>query len=379
VGVRPSPLRVAFLVDGFEIGGTELNAVRTAEAIDRDAYDLTVLGMNRHGPLLTRYAAAKIPVVDFWFRGLRHPDVVPMTFRLARWLRRHRVDVLHCHDKYSNMFGALAGRMAGVPLIIASRRWHGFDSARFAWGNRAAYGLAHRVLANSDGVASILADEGVAPAKIVVVRNFLDESAFEVASPAACAAFRRELALADDAIVIGCVARLDPIKDHESLITAFADVRRDEPRAVLVLIGDGPYRAALEQHARSAGVADSVRFAGWRSNAVNLHQWFDVSALASIAEGFPNAVIEAMAAGVPVVATNVGAVRDAVRDGETGLLVPSRDPRALAGALGRIVRDPALRTRLARAGRALAESHYRRAAVIPAVGALWESARAAGR
>jgi glycosyltransferase involved in cell wall biosynthesis len=219
----------------------------------------------------------------------------------------------------------------------------------------------------------------VAPAKIVVVRNFLDESAFEVASPAACAAFRRELALADDAIVIGCVARLDPIKDHESLITAFADVRRDEPRAVLVLIGDGPYRAALEQHARSAGVADSVRFAGWRSNAVNLHQWFDVSALASIAEGFPNAVIEAMAAGVPVVATNVGAVRDAVRDGETGLLVPSRDPRALAGALGRIVRDPALRARLAHAGRALAESHYRRAAVIPAVGALWESARAAGR
>ncbi len=381
---RPSspsqrPLRVAFLVDGFALGGTELNAVRTAEAIDRRAYDLTVLGMRRDGPLLARYTAADIPVVDFWFRGLRHPDVVPMTFRLARWLRQHRVDVLHCHDKYSNMFGALAGRMAGVPLVIASRRFQDFEGRRFAVGNAYAFRLAHRVLANSDGVARILADEGVDPAKIVVVRNFLDDGAFEAAAPAARAAFRAELSLPDDAIVIGCVARLDPIKDHESLITAFAEVRRDEPRAVLVLIGDGPHRAALEQHARAAGVADAVRFAGWRSNAVNLHQWFDVSTLASIAEGFPNVVIEAMAAGVPVVATDVGGVRDAVRDGETGLLVASRDPHALAAALGRVVRDPALRERLAHAGRALAESHYRRAAVVPAVGALWESARSAAR
>jgi glycosyltransferase involved in cell wall biosynthesis len=381
---RPSapphrPLRVAFLVDGFALGGTELNAVRTAEAVDREAYDLTVLGMRRDGPLLTRYAAADIPVVDFWFRGLRHPDAVPMTFRLARWLRQHRVDVLHCHDKYSNMFGALAGRMAGVPLVIASRRFQDFEGRRFAVGNAYAFRLAHRVLANSDGVARILADEGVDPAKIVVVRNFLDDVAFEAAPASARAAFRAELALPDDAIVIGCVARLDPIKDHESLITAFAEVRRHQPRAVLVLIGDGPHRAALEQHARTAGVADVVRFAGWRSNTVNLHRWFDVSTLASIAEGFPNVVIEAMAAGVPVVATDVGGVRDAVRDGETGLLVPSRDPAALAAALGRVVDDAALRARLARAGRALAESHYRREAVVPTVAALWETARGSGR
>jgi glycosyltransferase involved in cell wall biosynthesis len=370
-------LRVAFLVDGFALGGTELNAVRTAEAIDREAYDLTVLGMRRDGPLLERYAAAEIPVVDFWFRGLRHPDVVPMTFRLARWLRAHRVDVLHCHDKYSNMFGALAGRMAGVPLVIASRRFQDFEGRRFAVGNAYAFRLAHRVLANSDGVARLLADEGVDPAKVVVVRNFLDDSAFEAAPPSAGAAFRAELALADDAIVIGCVARLDPIKDHESLITAFAEVHRAEPRAVLVLVGDGPHRATLEAHARAQGVAEAVRFAGWRSNALNLHQWFDVSTLASVAEGFPNVVIEAMAAGVPVVATDVGAVRDAVRDGETGLLVPARDPRALAGALGRVVQDATLRARLARAGRALAEARYRRASVVPSVTALWDAARGA--
>ena len=369
-------LRVAYLVDGFAIGGTELNAVRTAEAIDRDAYELTVLAMRRDGPLLQRYAAAGIPVVDFSFRGFFHPDVVPMTARLARWLRTQRIDVLHCHDKYSNMLGALAGRLAGVPLVIASRRFQDFEGKRFAVGNGWAFRMVHQVLANSEGVAQLLRDDGVDPAKIVVVPNFLDEAAFEAAPLAARAAFRTELALADDAIVIGCVARLDPIKDHESLITAFATVRREQPRAVLVLVGDGPHRAALERCVRDAGVADSVRFAGWRSNAINLHQWFDVSTLASVAEGFPNAVIEAMAAGVPVVATDVGAVRDAVRDGETGLLVPARDPGALAAALSRMVSDDALRLRLARAGRTVAETRYRRATVVPLVGALWERARA---
>ena len=370
------PLRIAFLVDGFSVGGTELNAVRTAEAVDRSRYDLSVIGMSHTGPLRQRYVDAGIRVEDFWFRGLLHPDVLPMTRRLAAWLRRERIDVLHCHDKYSNMFGALAGRLARVPLLIVSRRFQDFEGRRFAIGNAVAFRLAHRVLANSSRVAGLLAHEGIDQRKTVVVSNFLDDAAFDPAGPEARAAFRRDLAIADDAIVVGTVARLDPIKDHETLLVAFGQVLQRAPRAVLVLVGDGPRRSALEERVRALGLTDAVRFAGWRSNRVNLHQWFDVSTLTSIAEGFPNAVIEAMAASVAVVATDVGAVRDAVIDGETGIVVPARDVAALASALTALVTDAQLRRALGEAGRARALAHYRRAAVLPSLYALWDEARA---
>ena len=371
---RP-PLRIAFLVDGFSVGGTELNAVRTAEAVDRSRYELTVLGMSRTGPLRQRYVDAGIHVEDFWFRGLLHPDVLPMTRRLAAWLRRESIDVLHCHDKYSNMFGALAGRLARVPLLIASRRFQDFEGRRFAVGNAVAFRLAHRVLANSSRVAGLLAQEGVDRRKTVVVSNFLDDEAFDPAGPEARAAFRRDLAIAEDAIVVGAVARLDPIKDHETLLAAFRDVSQRAPKAVLVLVGDGPRRSALEERVRALGLTDAVRFAGWRSNRVNLHQWFDVSTLTSVAEGFPNAVIEAMAASVAVVATDVGAVRDAVVDGETGLVVPARDVEALASALSTLVTDARLRQAFGDAGRTRALAHYRRDAVLPTLYALWDEAR----
>jgi glycosyltransferase involved in cell wall biosynthesis len=375
--VAPRRLRIAFLVDGFAVGGTELNAVRTAEAIDRSRYDLTVLGMRRDGPLLERYRAAGVRVEDFAFRGLRHPDAVTMVPRHVRWLRAHGIDVLHAHDKYSNMYGALIGRLARVPLLIASRRFENHGARRFAVGNRVAYHLADRALANSDGVGALLVREGIPPAKVAVVPNFLDDAAFEPAPPAARAAFAAELALPADAIVVGCVARLVPVKDHPTLLRAFADVARAEPRAVLVLVGDGPSRAALEALAGELGVAHAVRFAGQRENAVNLHQSFDVSTLSSVSEGFPNTVIEALAAAVPVVATDVGAVRDAVVDGRTGLVVPAGDSAAFGRALLALVRDPARRAALGAEGRRLALARYRREAVLAQLYALWEGARRA--
>ena len=368
-------LRVAFLVDGFTVGGTELNAVRTAEAIDRSRYELTVLGMRRDGPLLARYRAAGIPVEDFAFRGLRHPDAATMVPRHVRWLRAHAIDVLHCHDKYSNMYGALIGRLAGVPLLVASRRFENHGAWRFEAGNRVAYHLAHRALANSEGVGRLLAREGIPERKIVVVRNFLDDAAFAPADDAARRAFRRELGIDDGAIVVGCVARLAPVKDHPTLLRAFAEVVRAEPRAVLVLVGDGPSRAALEALAAELGIAAAVRFAGHRDHGGNLHAAFDVSTLSSTSEGFPNAVIEALAAAVPVVATDVGAVRDAVLDGQTGHVVPAGDAGAFARALLALVGDPARRAALGAAGRRLALERYRREAVLATLYALWEQGR----
>jgi glycosyltransferase involved in cell wall biosynthesis len=158
--------------------------------------------------------------------------------------------------------------------------------------------------------------------------------------------------------VVGCVARLRSEKGQATLLRAAARVRDRHPDLVVVLVGDGPEEPALRALATELGLAARVCFAGHRPNRPNPHQLFDVSVLASDHEGFPNTLIEAMAAGRPTVASNVGGVPDAVLDGETGLLVPAGDPAALAGALARVLGDPTWAAALGARGRAIARERF---------------------
>ena len=175
---------------------------------------------------------------------------------------------------------------------------------------------------------------------------------------------RRRLGVPDDAAVIGLVARFRPSKDHATLLRAFARLAPDYPRLHLALVGDGPLEPTLRRLAAELGVADRVVFAGPVPGALRPQIAFDVAVLSSTAEGFPNVVVEALAAGVPVVATDVGGVRDSVEDGRTGLLVPPRDPEALAQAVARLLADPAQASCYAEAGRDRVWQDFRQDAVV---------------
>jgi glycosyltransferase involved in cell wall biosynthesis len=153
-------------------------------------------------------------------------------------------------------------------------------------------------------------------------------------------------------IVFGFVGRLVPIKDPTTLIRAFAQVLPRVPRARLMLVGDGELRPELERLVASLGLAPAVAFLGWRSDLCSVHATLDVLTLSSLSEGTPLALIEAMAAGRATIATSAGGTPDVVADGITGLLVPARDPAALAEAMIRLAGDPALRSRMGIAGRA---------------------------
>jgi glycosyltransferase involved in cell wall biosynthesis len=217
-------------------------------------------------------------------------------------------------------------------------------------------------LANSASIADLVAvEQGVPPHKIVEVPNFLEENAFSTVDEMARTEQRKAWGIPDGAFVIGIVARLSPVKNHPLLLQAVA---RLDSRFHLVAIGDGPDRHALEDLARTLGVASRVHFVGEVLAPQNLHQYLDVSVLCSQSEGFPNSVIEAMAAARPVIATHVGGVPDAVGHGETGLLVPSNDPEPLASALRTLADAPALRARLGEAGRASARRKYHQSHVL---------------
>jgi L-malate glycosyltransferase len=300
-------------------------------------------------------------------------NAIRQGLRLTGYLRRHRIQVFHAHDLYSNLFGCPWARLAGVK-VIASRRWQGGKLSGRGGGlaTRLAYRSAHAALANSPRVAEYLARVDRVPRRrIAVVPNFIDESAFTPLATEFRQTLRQELQLPDGAVTIGVVANLRPVKDHGTLIMALAILAPRWPHTRIVLVGDGESRAELERLASALGVREQVIFAGHRPNDPNLNSLFDISVLCSKREGLPNSILEAMAAGRPVVATDVGAVGDAVVDGETGLLVPASSPERLAAALETLLVDPARAERLGAAGRRRAQAMYSPGAALGALEELY--------
>jgi glycosyltransferase involved in cell wall biosynthesis len=370
------PLRVAFCVDNLNLGGTELNAVRLAERLDRSRFELRVVAMRGGGPLAERYRRADIPVDVFSPGSLVSLRRVREGLRLTRYLRRHGVDIFHAHDLYSNLFGCPWARVAGTK-VIASRRWQGIPVD--AQGrprrlvSRIPYRIAHIALANSPGVADMLERiDRVPRRRIAVVPNFVDEDAFEPLTPESRHALRRELGLSDAEVTIGIVANLRPVKDHATLLRAVKRVADRWPHIRLVLVGDGTSRGELQHLSDALGIQHLVVFAGLQPNQPNLNHLFDISVLCSKREGLPNSVLEAMAAGKPVVATNVGAVADAVVDGVTGLLVRSGDPEQLAAALETLLADPARARQMGETARQRAQERFSASAALGALEALYE-------
>ena len=356
----------------MRIGGTELNAVRTAERLDRDRFDVRVVSLQVEGPLVERYARAGIPVTHFPIGGLWTPRTMRQIVRLSRLLRRERVTVVHCHDRYSDFFGVLAARLAGTPAVIASKRW-GESLLRHRITSAVAFHAAHRVLANSTGVVdSLQRVDRVRPERIVLVPNFIDSDAFEAPSPAWIDAMRTELDLPRDARTVGIIASLRPVKDHATLLRAIASLRPRWPLLRLVVVGEGGSLPELRELAAALGVSDVVRFAGLRPQSPSLHFLFEIAVLCSRSEGFPNSLVEAMAAAKPVVATDVIGIRDAVRDGENGLLVPFGDSTALAAALEFLLANPERAHALGAAGRRRAAKEFHADEVIASVESLYE-------
>ena len=351
-------IHVAFSIDTMSVGGTEMNAVRIAERLDRERFRLSVVTLRGEGPLTERYERMGVPVHRFPIRNLYGVDTVRQGMRLAQFFRDERVAVVHCHDQYSNFFSALSARLAGVPVVIASKRWL-HSPLRYRIANGVGFRASTRVLANSVSVAdSLRRDDWLNGDRVVVVPNFVDDHAFLPPSTDVRQQWARELDLAPDSLVVGIVASLLPIKDHATLLRALGILAPEWPTARLVVVGQGPELDNLRRLASELGLADVVRFAGLRPQVPSFHFLFDISVLSSVSEGFPNTLVEAMAAGRPIVATDVGGVRDAVRDRENGLLVPPRAPAAFADALRSLFRDSRLRQTMGAAGTARARQEF---------------------
>jgi len=369
-GALSRAIRVGYCIDLFDIGGTELNAVRTVEALDRRRFEVTVFHLRETGPLRARYEALGLQLLHLPIGPLYSPRTAAQGVRFLRLLQREGIEVVHTHDLYTNIFAAPWARLAGC-RVIASRRWlDATPRAGLVPLNRWSYRCAHRVVANSSlGVRLLIDKERVPAARVLELPNFLEERAFSRVPVEVRSARRRNWGVPQGAFVIGTVARLAPVKNHAMSLRALQRLDED---VHLVLIGAGPSRRELEELARELHVDRRVHFTGQLVEAENLHQFFDVSVLCSRSEGFPNVVIEALAAGCPVIATPVGGVPEVILDRQTGLLVPVDQPEALAATVVELRRDAVLRRRLSEAGTACVRGKYHQTSVITQLEALYQ-------
>jgi glycosyltransferase involved in cell wall biosynthesis len=367
------PLRVAYAIDSLmDSGGTELHAVRLAEHMARAGTSVTLVTLNADGPMRARYAAAGIEIHAFPVSSLVGPSAIRQVRSMAAFFRAGTFDVVHAHDCYTDFLATMAGRLAGVPLVIASKRWTRNLYPQHAWTNRLAFRAAHLVVANSKTVAdTVHRDEWVARSRIHVTPNFLDEASFELPSGEARRALRASLGYGDEHVVFAILAQLRAEKDHWLLLRAFGQVVREHSSARLVIIGDGPERGRIEAHIAAASLGAFVHMTRHAALPRPLLAAADVCVLSSQHEGFPNALMEGMAVGRPVVATAAGGVQDAVRDGETGLLSPVGDHDGLAGNMMRIASDETLRRRLGAAARCDMQARFSASIAIDALRSLY--------
>jgi glycosyltransferase involved in cell wall biosynthesis len=359
-----APVPVLYVIPRMSIGGAQKHLLAVFRRLDRQRFApmLCCLSTDRGGggDLLDAVRALDVPVLDARVRdganALARPDAIRQMARIAGEARRARVRIVHSYLFHANWFGTVAARLARVPVAIVSKRnVDVYERARDRWACRIVNRLADCVTAVAQGVADHVARaEGCPRDKIVVVPNGIDIRDAEL-QPAS----RPEgLGPATDHLVVGNIARLVWYKGHVELLDAMARVGREHPRVQLCVVGDGPLRSTLQEHARSVGLNGAARFLGTVPEAWRLLPHFDIFVLPSRWEGMSNGLLEAMAAGRPIVATAVGGNPELITDGETGLLVPPEDPAALAAAIARLIREPALARRLGETARRRVEQEY---------------------
>ena len=344
----PDPKRftVMFLHTTVGVGGAESLLLDLIRRLDRTRFapELCCLkGLGVNGEVL----AGEIPA----FHGLiRYKCDARVIFRLARLMRQRRVDAIVSVGAGDKMFwGRIAARLAGVPVVIVAIHSTG-------WPDR--IGRLNRLLTRwTDAFVALagphrrhlIEEERFPAAKVRIIPNGIDVERF---SPRPVdEALRREIGLRPGAPVAGIVARLRSEKNVELFLDVANKIRREMPATQFLIIGDGPDRAALEERSRALGLADRVRFVGNRADVPELLALMDVFVLTSHIEASPVSILEAFAMGKPVVATQVGSVAEAVRDGENGFLAPAGDGDALAARTVELLQNPATAAAMGKKGR----------------------------
>lgn len=375
---RPEGTRVLLFIQLLEFGGSETQCVEVARQLSQEGYSVTVGCLKAGGPLQKKLAEEGIRCVVFPVPGsLLRPKAILQMLKLAAFIRRERFTVVHTNDLYSNLFAIPAAWLARVPVIISSQR----DMSRWWWYTparrkilRRIQSLSTKVLVNSEAIRQdLIARDGFYPSKIAVVYNGIDLEKFSRAKEDHQEPLPGVL---PNSKTIVMVANMHTgAKGHGDLIEAARAVREKFPETRFLLAGDGEMRPFFEDQVRALGLAEMFVFLRHRADIAQLLSCSDIGVLASKSEGLPNAVLEYLAAGLPVVATAVGGVPEIIENEMHGLLVPPENPAALSKAILRLLEDPQLCASLGKAGQERVRTRFSFQGVLDSLRQLYEVPR----
>ncbi|MFY2559216.1 spore coat polysaccharide biosynthesis glycosyltransferase ExoK [Corallococcus terminator] len=350
VNMGTRPMRLVQFTRSFHIGGTEVQVLELLRGLP-SSYQLQVSVLEDAGPLMGAvwkmgYAAETFPLKG----SVAQANTAYQVMRMARWLKSNRVDLVHVHDFYSTLIAVPAAKLAGTKVIVGRldlSHWQG--KARRAVHSRLT-AMADHVVANAEAIRRLLVEEeGLPASRISVIHNGLDLARFDARMKEG---LKAPLPDTGDAPVIVHVANMNhPVKRQEDLLLALAMLHHGGTPVHAFLVGDGPRRKSLEKLAAELGVSDTVHFLRHRTDVAAIYARATLGVLCSSAEGMSNAVMEGMAAGLPMVVTRVGGNTDLVRDGERGLVVPAERPAQLAQAINQLLANPEKARRMGRAAR----------------------------
>jgi glycosyltransferase involved in cell wall biosynthesis len=367
------------LIQSFDQGGSERQMVQLTRLLSVSGrYRVFVACLNAGGvlrPEIESIGLGEIP--EYPLNSFYDRNMLRQLRRFREFLKQNQISMVHTHDFYSNIFGMAAAQISGVPARLASRReTGGMRTPAQKKAERWSFRLAHGIVANAEAVRAQLVTEGVPSDKITVLYNGLD---LDRLAP-------RSTSLSEALSLVGVPPALSPplrklvtlvanlrhdVKDYPMFLRAAGRIHAAIPEAAFLMAGEGMLIEPMRALAAELGIAESAFFLGRCENVPDLLRISDVCVLSSSAEGFSNAILEYMAAGKPVVATDVGGAREAIVEGETGYLVPSGDDSAMANQISSLLRNPEQAKAMGEAGRRVVAEKFSTTAQLQKVEELY--------
>jgi len=357
------PMRLAYVIKEMEVGGSQTHLMQVLRLLDRTRFEPVLYCLTGKGALLDATRALGVPIYTpaaaSSFKGF---GLIGRVAALARALRQDRIDIVHNYLLRANLVGSISARLARVPVVLCSKRgchWRrGFELVGAKIGNA----LADSVMVNADAVRDFVhGNEGCPREKMAVIPSGVDTDRFQPLRPAQ---FKARLGLPADRLIVGVVTRMRVRKGVEEFIRAIGEVRETRPEVHGVIVGEVSLDDELQKLVRALQLESHLSLLGRRSDMPEVFSAFDVFVLSSHDEGMSNAILEAMAMEKPVVATDVGGTGEVVRHGHSGLLVPPKDPHALAVAVSEMLAQPARAHEMGRLGRRIVEEGFSAHAMV---------------
>lgn len=369
-------MRVLHIIRATGVAGAERHLLTLLTGLRARGHDAQLALLTGPQQPLQDYRAQlgerDIPLHSFTMRGHLEPKLLPWLYTRMRELRPR---VVHTHLFHADLYGALASRVAGVPALVSSRHNDNNFRRRQPWRglNRQLWRLADAGIAISQAVADFVVEvEGAPRDKLQIIHYGLQLPVQSQTDRQTLRSHvRAQLGAAESQPLLGMACRLVEQKGVSDALQAFAGTRAEFPQARLIIAGDGPLRAQLESEVAQAGLTGSVRFLGWRDDVPQLLAACDLFFMPSLWEGFGLVLLEAMAQGLPVVASQVSAIPEVVVAGETGLLAAPRAVPAFRDALLTLLRDPALARNMGQAGMDRLATHFSEERMLDATAALY--------